>query len=146
MSRRKRILLVAAAALLVVLYLAGVGLGQRGKPREVSIDRWKERIPERALEAAELVDPGGCIARAAAPVTIRGPCTLRVDSTWSLRRRVLRLRPQGPGSPTVRVVPADHPEREVPATLDAGDNALPIDRSGATIQLMCTPSCAVTLR
>ena len=146
MERRKIVLVVVAAALLVGLYLAGVGLGARTR-QVVSVDGWRERLGKaRPLEPADV--NGRCVSGRELEVGPGPPCELVVGSTGSLRRRALFLEP-GIGRLEVEVIPREHRERRLKAKLESGvRNELPIDRSGASVLLTCTNTagCTATIR
>jgi hypothetical protein len=146
MSRSKLILLVLVAAVLVGVYLAGIGLGRR-KQALKSMDHYRSLLgASRALAPSELEDQGRCISGSTVRVAPGRSCMVTAGSTWSLRRRVLLL--QGPsGTLKARVVPSQHVDREVKGDVD-GATELPVDREGASIVFSClsTAPCVAAIK
>lgn len=136
MSRKKLILLLVIAAILVGVQLTGLGLAGRKHPPK-SIKEYSKMLGEpRALSLADLADPDRCIVANAVRVQPGRRCMVTADSTWGVRRRVLSLR-TATGTLEAQVVPLKHVDRDVTAQVDGKGTDLPVDREGARIVFRC---------
>lgn len=146
MSRKKLILLLVVAVILVAVQLTGLGLAGRRKPKKIA-DYANTLGAPLALAPADLGDPDRCIAGNSLVVQPERSCMVTAASTWNLRRRVLSLQSRT-GALTAVVV--DHADRKVPATFKDTDKVtdLPVDREGVRILFSCTtgPPCLATFK
>jgi hypothetical protein len=144
MSRSRWIPFGVVAAIVIAIYFFGLPRGGVEKSFDLPDAGYAQAS---AIPAGELVDAGHCIFNGVLRVKAGQPCTFTVDSTWSIRRRVLAVKDSTPGL-CAHVYPnGDHPERNVNAVLSVERKELPVDRAGATLRFVCARAlgCEVTI-